>query len=154
MTAACSVFFCRTPQGVRGLKPTSLIVRARMRASHSARSAWIETQYPGWMRRCGPSHSARSAWIETKRGLGIRVRFSSRTPQGVRGLKPGPCLHVTVTTRRTPQGVRGLKLLNTLSRCKPKASHSARSAWIETARKASSSARSSSHSARSAWIET
>ena len=33
----------RTPQGVRGLKPFNRLWLAALSASHSARSAWIET---------------------------------------------------------------------------------------------------------------
>ena len=56
----------RTPQGVRGLKPTIPIGLKLKVLSHSARSAWIETVYM------------------------LIVLFLSigRTPQGVRGLKP------------------------------------------------------------------
>ena len=79
----------------------------------------------------------------------------SRTPQGVRGLKPH-CRHDDViggmshSARsawietyclvinikffgcRTPQGVRGLKLLRCYKFYSNLMSHSARSAWIET----------------------
>ena len=79
----------RTPQGVRGLKPFPLFYFSRLSRSHSARSAWIET---GWSLshsiHC-VSHSARSAWIETRRREGALLMAGGRTPQGVRGLKPG-----------------------------------------------------------------
>ena len=35
---------CRTPQGVRGLKPVPLKISSGGKGSHSARSAWIETR--------------------------------------------------------------------------------------------------------------
>ena len=35
--------------------------------------------------------------------------YTSRTPQGVRGLKSFGIIHTNITTCRTPQGVRGLK---------------------------------------------
>ncbi len=57
----------------------------------------------------------------------------SRTPQGVRGLKPGGRDGVCQTARRTPQGVRGLKQVVRGSGFNRGRSHSARSAWIETA---------------------
>ena len=57
-----------------------------------------------------PSHSARSAWIETRYDM---------TGDGF-------------STSRTPQGVRGLKLINTFFGFPSWLSHSARSAWIET----------------------
>ena len=56
----------------------------------------------------------------------------SRTPQGVRGLKPGGRDGVCQTARRTPQGVRGLKQVVRGSGFNRGRSHSARSAWIET----------------------
>ena len=56
---------CRTPQGVRGLK-------LRYLANHVKH---VE------------SHSARSAWIETNSNAGLQYGLSCRTPQGVRGLK-------------------------------------------------------------------
>ena len=56
------------------------------------------------------SHSARSAWIETMVVSVSPVRGTCRTPQGVRGLKPG--------VGQSPMYY--------------DASHSARSAWIET----------------------
>ena len=59
---------CRTPQGVRGLKPVERGIRSRSAPSHSARSAWIET---------------------SALGILLTIRFC-RTPQGVRGLKPAP----------------------------------------------------------------
>ena len=78
--------------------------------SHSARSAWIETDSLNVLTYRYESHSARSAWIETGIPSTI-VRFSSsRTPQGVRGLKPYVAKALL------------LKIM----------SHSARSAWIET----------------------
>ena len=78
----------RTPQGVRGLKPEAVVTVVDDSASHSARSAWIETIDQTMCRRIiegrtpqgvrglkltSPgrtsfrrlSHSARSAWIET-----------------------------------------------------------------------------------------
>ena len=85
----------------------------------------------------------------------------SRTPQGVRGLKPAgrgkpvslPWSHSarsawieTVTygaglpaeKGRTPQGVRGLKQVYAPGRNPGGGSHSARSAWIETSQVAES----------------
>ena len=56
------------------------------------------------------SHSARSAWIETRDDEGNGVISWGRTPQGVRGLKPGDLVAGGVQRQ----------------------SHSARSAWIET----------------------
>ena len=57
----------------------------------------------------------------------------SRTPQGVRGLKPflTKALFGSVSSR-TPQGVRGLKHYLPDWAIYPLESHSARSAWIET----------------------
>ena len=57
---------------------------------------------------------------------------ASRTPQGVRGLKPTGEIATLVKNRRTPQGVRGLKLLVSVLLSGVALSHSARSAWIET----------------------
>ena len=145
----------RTPQGVRGLK-----------------------------RRCPPlrrvgiqSHSARSAWIETYRGGFPADDTQGRTPQGVRGLKLEKMTTKLDDQSRTPQGVRGLKLKTAQSSTGKKASHSARSAWIETGYRVSYLSKypgrtpqgvrglkhqprrqggrlARSHSARSAWIET
>ena len=99
----------RTPQGVRGLKHVPSARSGQAGWSHSARSAWIETnsQHVSYLRIM--SHSARSAWIETSQVAESESPESSRTPQGVRGLK----LSCTIARRsrlsRTPQGVRGLK---------------------------------------------
>ena len=61
----------RTPQGVRGLKQVIVPLVA----------SELE------------SHSARSAWIETNSRVQLVIRQPGRTPQGVRGLKPAtrPC---------------------------------------------------------------
>ena len=56
----------------------------------------------------------------------------SRTPQGVRGLKQESVTLCIPIGCRTPQGVRGLKPLLTSTATTLRASHSARSAWIET----------------------
>ena len=40
-----------------------------------------------WLKNFNLSHSARSAWIETEDGPGSQPTFPGRTPQGVRGLK-------------------------------------------------------------------
>ena len=65
---------CRTPQGVRGLKLNTDVFMNLMLVSHSARSAWIETQIYFWHRARLKSHSARSAWIETHH-WGVVVPF-------------------------------------------------------------------------------
>ena len=57
----------RTPQGVRGLKLKTAQSSTGKKASHSARSAWIETNMKPMNFGAYPSHSARSAWIETIR---------------------------------------------------------------------------------------
>ena len=56
----------------------------------------------------------------------------SRTPQGVRGLKPDAQKVIIHGEGRTPQGVRGLKPSEGSIKIKTERSHSARSAWIET----------------------
>ena len=56
---------CRTPRGVRGLKPIA-------DAGGGAKAA---------------SHPARGAWIETGQTTTRSRSSSSRTPRGVRGLK-------------------------------------------------------------------
>ena len=58
----------------------------------------------------------------------------SRTPQGVRGLKPALHGYAFDQPGRTPQGVRGLKPKANRVRVMDALSHSARSAWIETGR--------------------
>ena len=78
----------------------------------------------------------------------------SRTPQGVRGLKPSALPTVSRTQGRTPQGVRGLKRFHVPVKLHGNQSHSARSAWIETPLIRRWSTTGKSHSARSAWIET
>ena len=78
----------RTPQGVRGLKHFQGIANILGDKSHSARSAWIETLLATSNEAVSTSHSARSAWIETARTVLLDLTVSSRTPQGVRGLKP------------------------------------------------------------------
>ena len=61
-----SPLLCRTPQGVRGLKLDITFDNVRDTASHSARSAWIETYCVQPVKEgVHMSHSARSAWIET-----------------------------------------------------------------------------------------
>ena len=57
----------------------------------------------------------------------------SRTPQGVRGLKLRRTRRPSMLPGRTPQGVRGLKLPCLGLLIVEAVSHSARSAWIETA---------------------
>ena len=57
---------CRTPHGVRGLKPMYCLVAMMIGASHPSRGAWIETTASN--RQPKPT--------------------ASRTPHGVRGLKP------------------------------------------------------------------
>ena len=78
----------RTPQGVRGLKLQIRILAGRPPGSHSARSAWIETE---------------DKTLEDKYN-------ERRTPQGVRGLKREILAELGIDAGRTPQGVRGLKL--------------------------------------------
>ena len=56
---------CRTPQGVRGLKHHAGDGEEYLEESHSARSAWIETECHILPVLGYQSHSARSAWIET-----------------------------------------------------------------------------------------
>ena len=69
-----------------------------------------------------------------KRQLGQRVdAVGGRTPQGVRGLKLLRKFRPLAARCRTPQGVRGLKLAKSQNICYEGLSHSARSAWIETA---------------------
>ena len=80
----------RTPQGVRGLKPSEHI--------------------------------------------GMFSGAVSRTPQGVRGLKPAELYEKCLSASRTPQGVRGLKPTGACESLLTYSSHSARSAWIETAK--------------------
>ena len=58
----------RTPQGVRGLKLYGFIFPPQRLKSHSARSAWIETDAVVPESGTNWSHSARSAWIETLSG--------------------------------------------------------------------------------------
>ena len=59
-------------------------------------------------------------------------RIASRTPQGVRGLKHQREGIPEREKRRTPQGVRGLKHALLPRPRTNTGSHSARSAWIET----------------------
>ena len=70
--------------------------------------------------------------LKPKNAHHISYAPSGRTPQGVRGLKRGSAIVETAVTRRTPQGVRGLKLLGGNAPLVQIPSHSARSAWIET----------------------
>ena len=108
--ASC-VLYCRTPQGVRGLKhcfiPFFWLCSPRRTPQGVRGLKPIGIEGAGEGRK---SHSARSAWIETVR--------RGRNSQGRRG--------------RTPQGVRGLKLLSPPPGKRKQSSHSARSAWIET----------------------
>ena len=100
----------RTPQGVRGLKPIGIEGAGEGRKSHSARSAWIET-----VRRGRNSQGRRGRTPQGVRGLKpyyvppCHRIWASRTPQGVRGLKPLAIIFQGLNTGRTPQGVRGLK---------------------------------------------
>ena len=99
----------RTPQGVRGLKPLYLLPRGGACWSHSARSAWIETERSRYLDACPLSRTPQGV-----RGLkqyegSVPGHEFGRTPQGVRGLKPRPRGFGCVDFRRTPQGVRGLK---------------------------------------------
>ena len=126
----------RTPQGVRGLKPYREERNETPVASHSARSAWIETYTVLHTIPVILSHSARSAWIETIHYQNIKETFilsHSARSAWIETLKmdmwspPALC--------RTPQGVRGLKPKIWQGSDSPSRSHSARSAWIETASK-------------------
>ena len=59
--------YCRTPQGVRGLKLPTENTEGTMPMSHSARSAWIETGCPGCRRRYHlVALRKECAWIETE----------------------------------------------------------------------------------------
>ena len=56
------------------------------------------------------SHPSRGAWIETAVSAAVRALCISRTPRGVRGLKPEISAYAEKTwLGRTPRGVRGLK---------------------------------------------
>ena len=122
----------RTPQGVRGLKLHPIGDELTRCASHSARSAWIETRRGLSGALLPQSHSARSAWIETSSAVIDGEKRQSRTPQGVRGLKPLMDYSLGEPPGRTPQGVRGLKPCRAGRLTRRTTSHSARSAWIET----------------------
>ena len=102
------------------------------------------------------SHPARGAWIEITIFQSISVNVvSSRTPQGVRGLKsntePRP-------TRQSPKShpARGawIEIFQRSRHCAPFESHPARGAWIEIAkRRTRRHTCRRSHPARGAWIE-
>ena len=79
----------RTPQGVRGLKCTGAGAGADLIESHPARGAWIEIPRNQFFVPFQWSHPARGAWIEIFYAICTKLIFSSRTPQGVRGLKCG-----------------------------------------------------------------
>ena len=65
-----------------------LFIKIRLfRPSHPARGAWIEIVIVNVNNFRFKSHPARGAWIEICNGLSPFVTSSSRTPQGVRGLK-------------------------------------------------------------------
>ena len=168
---------CRTPQGVRGLKHDANYIEVNAEASHSARSAWIET-ITTWMRtqedkcrtpqgvrglkqggslrqrRSGGSHSARSAWIETFsycRGLRPFLSHSARSAwiETVSSYLPS-----TKLICRTPQGVRGLKL-DTGETCGGFDCRTPQGVrGLKPARSNCTGSSNGSHSARSAWIET
>ena len=102
--------YSRTPQGVRGLKWSSIGLIKIPMLSHPARGAWIEIfSIPDEEQARRMSHPARGAWIEMAILLRGAQGDERRTPQGVRGLKFHWMQGVQRGERRTPQGVRGLK---------------------------------------------
>ena len=100
------------------------------------------------------SHPGRGAWIETAIALLTNAVPSSRTPPGVRGLKPLLVLLLLIRLRRTPPGVRGLKRPWPVDTSLPPGSHPTRGAWIETQSSATAANLMMSHPTRGAWIET
>ena len=99
----------RTPQGVRGLKRQNRLWRDVYsgRTPQGVRGLKLRAVYRPFLFFW--SHSARSAWIETQEDSAREQIDACRTPQGVRGLKPKMRLTPTQEAGRTPQGVRGLK---------------------------------------------
>ena len=84
----------------------------------------------------------------------ILARFSSRAPQGARGLKYRKNTINSSLIRRAPQGARGLKFDIVYDRFAAPESRPARGAWVEIAIPAISDVkRLSSRPARGAWVE-
>ena len=95
----------RTPQGVRGLKLEYGPARhARIAGRTPQGVRGLKRIWAGTRFTCPASHSARSAWIETYLPVGVLRRLAGRTPQGVRGLKHdkeyNPHYHWSVALRK------------------------------------------------------
>ena len=100
----------RPPQGGRGLKSAGAVSQVHNLQSPSARRARIEIRYTTARTAPAPaSPSARRARIEISRNSSTSNMYTSRPPQGGRGLKSAGRVEQLYKFRRPPQGGRGLK---------------------------------------------
>ncbi len=122
--------------------------------SHPTWGAWIETKSPFFFVHGLPSRTPRGV-----RGLKPRCRLARqlencRTPRGVRGLKHRCGIRYPMPIRRTPRGVRGLKRAAVVVSGCVNPSHPTWGAWIETRSVRSCRRTHQSHPTWGAWIET
>ena len=104
---------CRTPPGVRGLKPilVMMVIYSVCRTPPGVRG--LKHDSPDGYNLVTASHPARGAWIETQTLYNSHGVDRCRTPPGVRGLKQAQKQGAKHQRGRTPPGVRGLKLMST-----------------------------------------